>query len=196
MSSKNIDTRKKILQVAAKLLVENKGSGVRMSDIAKAASLSRQAIYLHFTTRAELLEATTKYLDEIFQIDKRLAPSRAAKTGVERLERYIDAWGNYIPEIYGVAHALMSVKDTDDAAAAAWNERMYAMRDGCRAAVEALANDGKLNPALAQDDAIDLLWTLLSVRNWENLTLECGWSHQKYIDTITLGAKRILVQAG
>lgn len=193
MSRKNLDTREKILQASAELLVDQQGNGVRMGDIAKRTGVSRQAVYLHFATRTELLVATTKFIDEQLQVDKRLEPSRQAKTGSERLNLYIEAWGNYIPEIYGVAKALMNAQDSDEAADAAWKERMEAMKDGCRAAIEALHKDGNLSPDLKPKEAIELLWAMLSVRNWESLVQECGWSNKKYVDRLKLMAKKTFV---
>ena len=193
MSRKNLDTREKILQASAELLVDQQGNGVRMGDIAKRTGVSRQAVYLHFATRTELLIATTKFIDEQLQVDKRLEPSRQAKIGSERLNLYIEAWGNYIPEIYGVAKALMNAQDSDEAAEAAWKERMEAMKDGCRAAIEALHKDGNLSPDLKPKEAIELLWAMLSVRNWESLVQECGWSNKKYVDRLKLMAKKTFV---
>ena len=102
MSSKNTPTRTKILQASLELLEAGQGAEVRMSDIAKRAGISRQALYLHFATRTELLVETTLFVDDLKGADKRLAPSRAAKTGIERLEAFVEAWGGYMPEIYGV----------------------------------------------------------------------------------------------
>ena len=147
MSSENIDTRTRILEATVQTLVESGGHGVRMGDIAKETGISRQAVYLHFASRTDLLVAATRYLDEVLDVDRRLAPSRAAKTGVERLQLYIECWGNYIPEIYGVAKALMMARDTDEAAAAAWKDRMLAMRDGCRAAICRWSAGGWLDKA-------------------------------------------------
>jgi AcrR family transcriptional regulator len=58
MSRENLETRIRILNSAWKLLVGSHASAVRMSDIAKQTGISRQAVYLHFPTRAELLIAT------------------------------------------------------------------------------------------------------------------------------------------
>lgn len=193
MSSENSETRDRILNAAWQLLEANHEKGARMSDIAKQAGISRQAVYLHFTTRAELLIATTHYIDEVKEVDARLAPSRNAASGVERLDAFIEAWGNYIPEIYGVVRALLAMKDTDEAAAAAWKDRMQAVREGCEAAVSALANDGVLSAEHSIDEATDILWTLLSVRNWEQLTVECGWSQQQYIEKMRTTARSILL---
>jgi AcrR family transcriptional regulator len=194
MSSQNIETRTRILDATVRMLEERGGRGVRMGDIATAAGISRQAVYLHFASRAELLVAATRYLDEVLDVDRRLAPSRAAHTGVERLALYIECWGHYIPDIYGVAKALLLAQDTDDAAAVAWKDRMLAMRDGCRAAIDALHSDGTLAPEWKPQKATDALWTMLSVQNWENLTSECGWSTRQYVNRMKILAKRAFVE--
>ncbi len=178
----NSETRNRILKAAWQLLESNQGSGVRMSDIAKRAGVSRQAVYLHFETRLDLLVATTLYLDEVKGIDERLAPSRTAPDGRSRLTAFIDAWGNYIPEIYGVAKALMTLEATDIVAAEAWKGRMQAVRHGCAAAIHALERDGQLSTAYTVEQATDLLWVLLSVRSWEQLIRDSGWSQADYID--------------
>jgi len=195
MSSKNqkIDTEERILQAAWKLLEASQDKAPRMIDIAREAGISRQAIYLHFKNCADLLAATTRYVDRINKIDERLAPSRTAKCGIDRLDAFIEAWGNYIPEIYQIAKALMALKDNDDEAAHAWNDRMQALRHGCEAAVNALKKDGRLTPDFSTEESIDFLWTLLSVRNWEHLTQDCGWSQTQYIAKAQLSAKKMLV---
>ncbi|MEQ8733598.1 MAG: TetR/AcrR family transcriptional regulator [Rhodospirillaceae bacterium] len=189
-----METRERILRSAWTLLEAGQGSSVRMSDIAKDANISRQAVYLHFPTRADLLISTTRYLDEVKDVDGRLAASRAATTGVDRLSKFIEAWGNHIPEIYGVAKALLAMKDTDAEAAAAWDDRMQAVRHGCEAAVQALKKDGTLSSDYAPKQATDVLWTMLSVPNWVQLTRDCGWSQKRYIETTQRMAARILVR--
>jgi len=114
MSSTAPDTRQRILQATLELLEESRGQGVRMSDIAKRARISRQALYLHFETRAKLMIATTFYLDELKGAQGRLLPSRTAKSGVERLDAYIEAWASYLPELHGAARAqVIAVVDQD-----------------------------------------------------------------------------------
>lgn len=194
MSSKNPETRTRILEATIRMLEQEGGHAVRMGDIAKAAGISRQAVYLHFASRTELLIASTLYLDELLDVDARLAPSRTAETGVERLRLYIEIWGNYIPEIYGVGKALMVAQDTDEAAAAAWRDRMLAMKDGCRAAIDALHADGTLARGWTRPKATEALWTMLLVPNWEHLTLECGWSTKEYIRWMQFLAHRAFVE--
>ena len=193
MSSENRETREKILAAALELLEGGTAKDVRMADIAKKTGISRQAVYLHFKTRADLLIATTRYLDDIQKVDEILVPSRTAQTGKQRLDAWVEAWGNYIPVMYGVGRALLALRDTDEAAAAAWDERMGAMREGCEAAIQALKRDGDLSPDYSVDDATDLLWTLVSVRNWEHFTQDCGWSQEKYVKMLTVAVRRLFV---
>jgi AcrR family transcriptional regulator len=173
-------TRLRILDASLALLTGGASGLVRMTDVAKAAGISRQALYLHFRTRTELLVATTLHLDQIKGRDARLAPVRAATTGKDRLRLWVRAWTGYIPEIHGLARALMAQAETDAEAAAAWATRMEDMRQGCHSAIELLARDGNLRPDLSQDRAADLLWMLLSIRNWEALCGDRGWSQADY----------------
>lgn len=188
-----MDTRSRILEATWRLLEEGAANAVRMADIAKAAGISRQALYLHYPNRADLLVATTRHIDAVKHVDARLAPSRSATTGAGRLDAFIDAWGNYIPEIYGVGRALMAMQDSDAEARHAWSNRMQAMREGCEAAVRALDQDGLLAPGLMVAEATDLLWTLLSVRNWEHLTRDCGWTQEAYLAAVRRLARQALV---
>ena len=79
MSRKKPDTRTRILEATVHMLEEQGGRGVRMGDIARESGVSRQAVYLHFASRTELLNAATKFLDERLEVDRRLAgrPSRS-----------------------------------------------------------------------------------------------------------------------
>ncbi|MEX0338500.1 MAG: TetR/AcrR family transcriptional regulator [Arenibacterium sp.] len=175
------------------LLEDGGGSAVRMSDIAKRAGVSRQALYLHFPNRADLLTAVARHVDEIAGIDARLAESRTAKTGRARLKAFVRAWGDYIPVIFGMAKAFWAMMDKDQEARAAWDDRMRAMREGCAAAVLALHRDGELSDALSVEEATDLLWTLLSARNWEHLRFDCGWSQEAYLRHMERSVERILL---
>ena len=108
------DARAKALITADGFL--RRGQEVRMSDIAKAAGVSRQAVYLHFNSRTELMVATTHYIDQVRGLEERLQRYRSATDGVEILDEFVEFWGNYIREIYGIAKALLAVRETDEAA--------------------------------------------------------------------------------
>jgi hypothetical protein len=118
----------------------------------------------------------------------------AEKSGIRALNGYIDWWGNYIPDIYGLAKALISAKDTDEAAAAAWNDRMQASYQGCLQVIQRLAADGVLAPMWTTEEAADYFWAAISVQTWESLVLERGWSTATYIERVQQVMRRTLVQ--
>ena len=93
MSSGESETRTRILVATWRLMVQRRGHGVRMRDIAEAAGVSRQAVYDHFGSRAELMVATARYGDEVRGLDERLRLYRATTAGVERLEAFVEFWG-------------------------------------------------------------------------------------------------------
>ncbi len=194
MSSGESETRTRILEATRQLMEEHRGQGVRMRDVAEAAGISRQAVYDHFGSRAKLLVETTHYVDEVRGLEERRRHFREATTGVGRLEAYVEFWGNFVPEVYGMAKALLAVRETDEAAAAAWDDRMGAVRESCRTTIEALHRDGMLAPEWSRDVAVDLMWTMLSIRNWEQLTTECGWSTNQYVSRMQKLLKRTLVR--
>ena len=175
-------------------MVERVGRDVRMGDVAKGAGVSRQAVYDHFGSRAELMVATVRYGDGVLGLNGRLRRYRAAGSGVERLEAYVEFWGRYMPEIYGIARALLSEREGDEAVAAAWDDRMRAVYDACRDIIERLRRDGTLVSGWSTDEAADLLWTMLSIRNWESLTRERGWSVDHYVDRMQDLTKRVFVR--
>lgn len=196
MSSKNnLDTRTRILEASWNLVEKGRGQGVSMANIAKEAGISRQALYLHFDSRSKLMIATVNYVDEVKGLNERLKQFESATTGIELLETLVDVWGNYIPEIYGLAKALLSTRDTDEATAAAWDSSMGCLRAVCQQTIEALDNEGMLVAEWSSDEAVELFWTMISIHNWEQLTIECGWSADEYNRRMKTLLKRTFINS-
>jgi AcrR family transcriptional regulator len=170
------------------------GQDVRMRDVAGAAGVSRQAVYDHFGSRADLMVATVRHGDEVLGLDGRLRHYRAATGGTERLEAFVEFWGNYVPEIHGIARALLAARETDEAVAAAWDDRMGVVYEACRDIVERLHRDETLAPGWSLEEAADVLWTMLSIRSWESLVLERGWPVSRYVGRMQELARRAFVR--
>ncbi|MBA2535057.1 MAG: TetR/AcrR family transcriptional regulator [Rubrobacter sp.] len=196
MSSGDPKTRTRILEATWRLMEERNGQQVRMRDVADAAGVSRQAVYDHFGSRAELMVATARYGDEVRGLEERLRGYRSAVSGVERLEAFIEFWGNYIPEIHGIARALLAARESDAAVAAAWDDRMRVVQEACLDIVGRLQRDGMLAPGWSLEEAGEMLWSLLSIGNWENLTLQRGWDVSLYVTRMQQLTKRAFVRNG
>jgi len=195
MSSSENNTRERILHATWQLMEQHLGKVIKMSDVAKAAGISRQAVYLHFKSRTELIVATSQYVDNLKGLGERLIAFKQAKTATEQLEACVNIWGNYIPEIIGIAKALMAAKDSDEAMAAAWNGNMGYVRDICGQTINALHDEGLLASQWSKKSATDIFWSTLSINNWEQLTRECGWSTPQYVQRITALLKNTLVSS-
>ena len=188
MSSGRIETRRKILTACWTLLDTDAGAGVRMSDIAKAAGVSRQALYLHFKTRADLFIATTQFIDEALASEDHLASYRAAHDPAEKIAIFISEWARHMENIQGVARALFVAAPTDPEADAAWSERMAAIHALCLDMTKGLAAAGRLRPGLSAKRAADLLAVTISFQTWDRLRHDYGWSRGAYVSHITAQA--------
>ena len=140
--------------------------------------------------------ATARYGDEVRGLEERLVGYRAASVGVKRLEAFVEFWGNYIPEIYGIARAMLAARETDEAVAAAWDDRMRVVQEACNDIVGRLERDGMLAPGWSLGEAGEMLWTMLSIGNWENLTLERGWPVSLYVARMKELTIRAFVREG
>lgn len=155
-----------------------------MADIARESGLTRQAVYLHFGNRTELLVQAVRHADAKLDVDSRLDCYRRRRSGLEGLRAFIEFWGSYIPEIYGIARALRLSKEKDEAAQAAWDDRMSAVRGLCLEITTELSREGSLLGEWSTEQAADALWALLSIANWEQLTQQRGWSNEQYIEAM------------
>ena len=193
MSSGDPKTRARILDAVVALLADRPGVAIRMADIAKRAGISRQALYLHFSTRTDLLIAAMRFNDDNLEVDARLTGFRGASGGEGKLTEFVRFWAGHVQLIYPMARALLALRDGDADARAAWDERMAAMRDGCARAIRLLAEEGRLAEPWTEETATDAFAALLSIQNWDFLVRERGWSVTEYAKRIGAQARRSFV---
>lgn len=196
MSSNLSETQIRILEATLRLMEKKRGRGVRIEDIAAAAGVSRQAVYLNFGSRSGLLIATSRYLDVKLGLEERVQPLYDAPNPIAALDGSVVFWANYIPDIYGLAKALLAARETDKAAAAAWKDSMDELYERmCLFKVQWLEREGLLAPEWTVKEAADFFWATLSISTWEALTIERGWTQEQYIARIQQVLKSTLVKA-
>ena len=91
-----------------------------MEDVARAAGISRQALYLHFDSRTQLMLALIEHLSEAVDSAALFRPAEEATDVGRRIEEGLKASTRLIARIHDVALALDVARHTDEAAAAAW----------------------------------------------------------------------------
>lgn len=174
------DTRTAILRAAERLLERYGPERVRMSDVAREAGFSRQAVYLHFGSRAGLLVALVEHVDRTAGIEPRVAEVLAAPDGPEMLRRFIHFHAEFNPHVHAAGKAIAHARHADPDAAAAWESRTQGRLAGCRELVRRLEAEGRLAAGWTAEAAADLVWTLTSLQSWQDLVLERGWTAAEY----------------
>jgi AcrR family transcriptional regulator len=178
MSNAN-DTKTRILETAW-ALVNERGIGVPVGEIAAAAGVSRQLVYVHFTSRAGLLVAMTRHQDARSGFRERALATRELPP-TAALEQLIRAWCEYVPEILPVALALESALITGEDGAIAWRDRMGELHGAFRHATARLDAAGELAPGLTPEAAADWAWAQVQPSTWLHLVVERGWSRDDYV---------------
>ena len=184
-------SRHRVLEAALRLIRKRGDAKVTMAQIAKAARLSRQAVYLHFADRADLMVALARHVNESLGLPAEIQRMMNTQTGMGMIEAFVSMQARGNPAVWAVARAIDAVRRTDAAAARAWQSRLKSRLEGCRAIVSRLKAEGSLRPELDPSIAADLLWTMTSLRMWEDLVLEREWSpeqYQVYVTNVLIGA--------
>jgi AcrR family transcriptional regulator len=187
-------TATRILEAALKLVTRRGGGAATMAEIAKAAGVSRQALYLHYADRAALFLALVRYADDKAGLAEALKEVTEAPSGVAALAAAVRVQTAIDPRIYAVARALDSLRAEDAAAERAWQDRMEVRLRGCRGLIARLQQDGRLRRGLDPAAAADLLWAILSLKTWEDLVRTRGWTAEQYIARVTALLSAALVE--
>jgi AcrR family transcriptional regulator len=156
-----------------------------MAEIARAAHLSRQAVYLHFRDRGQLLLALVRYADERRRLDADVQKIIDAPDAVTSLRLMVGMQARKNPGVWAVARAFDAVRRRDPAAERSWQDRLRNRLAGCRHIIAEVVDEGLLRQDLHPDVAADLLWMLTSMRTWEELVIERGWSAAAYQEHVT-----------
>jgi hypothetical protein len=137
-----------------------------------------------------------RHLDEKRGIPDEIQKIQDAPTGVEAMQRIVSLQARMNPGIWAVASALDAVRRTDADAERAWQDRLEHRLAGCRDVIARMRKEGSLRPGLEPETAADLLWSITSLRMWEDLVLGRGWSPQRYEKRINELLQAAVVRAG
>src|SRR4051794_17864585 len=113
------DTRTAILD-AARALFETQGYfATGLEGVAKKAGFSRQAIYLHFSSKAELLRALHERVNEQ-DVEPAMRKVWNAPDADKALDVWVQASAEAIPKIIGIANALSTARQFDRDVETTW----------------------------------------------------------------------------
>jgi AcrR family transcriptional regulator len=180
MSSRNpATTHAAILDAARELFEANGYYAVGLEAVAQKAGVSRQAIYLHFDSKAALLEALHQRVNEHDVAPAMQRVWRCADAS-SALDTFVAAAATAIPRFIGIYYALEPAARLEPIAAATWEPPREGRYADCLRLAEWLDRGGMLAPGVTTRAAADVLFALVSVHQYENLVMICGWSPRRW----------------
>jgi AcrR family transcriptional regulator len=186
-------TRIRILEATWELVTE-KGARLKLSEVATRASVSRQAVYLHFGDRSGLLVALVQHMDEALDLGESLAEVHAAPDGASLLEAAMRLNTTFWAQVFPVAQVLEAAQHEDEALGAAWRDRMRFRHATFRAMIETLAERDELDEGWSIHSAVATLYAVAHFDTWRQLLVELDWSDDLYVESMTRLLSRALLR--
>jgi len=165
---------------ATRDLIEEQGfEALTMAAVAERAGVSRRAIYLHFSTRAELLTALYRSLGNTEELAVSLQAVWDSPDAVSAVEEWAHHIARSHPRILSILRAVDSARHDDPDAAELWHTTMRNWHKGASRLVDWLATEGRLAPPWTTDTAADMVWALMSPDLLERLLTDRRWSRKR-----------------
>jgi AcrR family transcriptional regulator len=175
------ETRTQILEAARGMFEELGYYGAGLGAVAKEAGVSRQAIYLHFPSKAELLTALHLHIfaTDVLPVVER-HPITEEMTALDALETMIAVDVEVISKVWRIHEALTTARrqhpEVEETLRPREDDRYGELLDRTRR----LKKDGELPPGMRPGALADMLWGLVSVGTYTSLVNERGWSLDRY----------------
>lgn len=185
-------TSRPAIIAAAKELISGGDPGASLAKVANRAGVSRQAVYLHFGSRAGLLMAVVRSMDDDAEIREKLEETLEVEDPAKAFRQFVSQWLAFAIEIQPIASALFAARREDSAAADAWEDRARDLRAGFRAATKRLEDKGLLREGLSAPSAANLAWAFCSIAVVEQLVVDLEWSGDRVVRETTEAAWRAI----
>jgi AcrR family transcriptional regulator len=175
------ETRIQILEAARAMFEELGYYGAGLAAVAKAAGVSRQAIYLHFPSKAELLTDLHLHIfatDVVPAIERH--PVTDAMTAWEAIDASIASDVEVVAKVWRIHEALTTARRQHPEVDQTLRPREKERYDELLALGHRLEQEGRLPPSIGVSLFADMLWGLINVGTYYNLVIERGWSPDQY----------------
>jgi AcrR family transcriptional regulator len=175
------ETRTQILEAARGMFEELGYYGAGLGAVAKKAGVSRQAIYLHFPSKAELLTALHLHIfaTDVLPVVER-HPLTEEMTALDALDAMIAVDVEVVSKVWRIHEALTTARrqhpEVEETLRPREDDRYGELLDRARQ----LKREGALPSTLRTGTFADMLWGLISVGTYKSLVIERGWSLAQY----------------
>jgi AcrR family transcriptional regulator len=192
MSSSRADTRTRLLEAARRLLEQGGPHGVGMEEIAQAANVSRQSVYLHFGSKTGLLLALVAHVDAQRDVNALVDRLWTLPDALSALDGVADLAARTNPEVHRIGLALDAARRWDAAFQPAWQDRTTHRLGRYRRLARWLRRDGALGAGWGIEQATSFLWSLTSVGTYDGLVVERGLSIEHYASLLRTSLRAAL----
>jgi AcrR family transcriptional regulator len=190
------ETRQQILAAARVLFIAHGFAGTTMEAVAQEAGVAVETVYTAFKSKrtllARLVDRAVGGDDEPIHILDRPGPQQVKSEPDQRRQLQLFASDMaQIMERVGPLFGVMRGAATTEPEIAALLERLLSARhENIGAFVRWLEHNGPLRSGLSEGEATDTVWTVTSAEVHHLLTVDRGWSRERYIqwlgDTLVL----------
>ncbi len=181
-SSRASKTREAILDAARALFEEHGYFAVGLEAVASKAGISRQAIYLHFASKADLLRALHERVNATRRRARRSKRSGRPKRPTTHSMRGSTRPPRQFPSSSASRTRSTPPRRSDPDVEATWQapaERHYA--DCLRLADTPETGEEAAVPRMTVADAADILWAQTSIWAFESLVVDRGWPVARWV---------------
>ena len=175
------ETRTQILESARAMFEEHGYHGAGLAAVAKTAGVSRQAIYLHFPSKVELLTALHLHIfdtDVVPAVERH--PVTDAMTAWEAIDATIAVDVEVADKVWRIHEALTMARRQHPEVDQTLRPREKERYDELLGLGHRLEREGGLPPEIGVGMFADLLWGLLNVGTYRSLVVERDWSLDQY----------------
>jgi AcrR family transcriptional regulator len=174
------------LLAATRSIIEAEGfDALTMARVAERAGVTRRAVYLHFKTRTELVNALFAYVAQIEGLAVSTDPVWAARNAVAALDQWARHLARYHPRLLPLTRAVDRVRRIDSDARRHHERVVKAQRANCRRLARWLHREHQLASVWTVESATDMLWSLISSDLVERLIVERRWSGKRFADHLS-----------
>jgi AcrR family transcriptional regulator len=168
---------------ATRDLIDQQGfEALTMAAVAERAGVSRRAVYLHFSTRTELVTALYRSLGHTEDLAASLQAVWDSGDAVTALREWAMHIARSHPRILATLRAVEGARHTDPDAAELWATTQTNWHRGSHRLAQWLADEGRLGPRWTVATATDMLSALMSLDLLDHLLTDRRWSRKRFAD--------------
>jgi AcrR family transcriptional regulator len=168
-------TRDALLAATREILEADGFEALTMAAVAERAAVSRRAVYLHFTSRTELVSALFDYIARGEGLGESVNPIWQAPDSVTALREWVRHLTRYHPKIMAVDRAIERVRRVDADAQRHRDTVSEAQLASCARLAEWLSSEGRLADEWSVEAAADMLFGLICTELFERLMEFRSW---------------------